>query len=149
MLPTHQEAWAAPDSLPATLAWTVLRSGALSEDELKALAGRASHPEIVADAIARIDSAQTVAHKTSRSTTLSLDSLDFTTTTSSSSSSSSSSTSSVPTASFKLPSSFVSKTQTFTWTSSAQDLAPAPGLWKKTVGVVVIALIALYVFFGR
>lgn len=153
MLPTHQEAWAAPDSLPATLAWTVLRSGALSNDELKALAGRTSHREIVADAIARIDSAKTVTHKTSRSTTLSLDSLDFTTTTSSSSSSSSSSsTSSVPTASFKLPSSFVSKTQTFTWTSSAPDPAPAPGRWKKAVGVVVIvliAMIALYVFFGR
>lgn len=147
MLPTHQDAWAAPDSLPATLAWTVLRSGALSNDELKALAGRTSHREIIADAIARIDSAKTVTHKTSRSTTLSLDSLDFTTTTSSSSS-----TSSVPTASFKLPSSFVSKTQTFTWTSSAPDPAPASGLWKKAVGVVVIALIALialYVFFRR
>ncbi len=40
MLPTHQAAWAAPDSLPATLAWTVLGSGALSDDDLAALAGR-------------------------------------------------------------------------------------------------------------
>jgi hypothetical protein len=143
MLPTHQEAWAAPDSLPATLAWTVLRSGALSEDDLKALAGRTSHPDIVADAIALVDGAKTVTRKTSTSTTFSLDSLDFTT-------SSSSSTSSLPTVSFTLPpssSSSTSQTRTFTWTSSTS--AAAPSRWKKVAGIVVIVLIALYVLFGR
>ena len=140
MLPTHQEAWAAPESLPATLAWTVLRSGALSEDELKALAGRGAHPDIVADAIARIDGAKTTTRMTSTSTAFSVDSLDFST-------SSSSSTSSLPSVSFKLPASSTSQTRTFTWTSSASG--PAPSRWKKMIGVVVVALIALYIFFGR
>jgi hypothetical protein len=143
MLPTHQEAWAAPDSLSATLAWTVLGSGALNEDDLKALAGRASHADIVADAIARIGGAKTEKRVTSTSTTFSVDSLDFTT-------SSSSSTSSLPTVSFTLPSSSsssTSQTRTFTWTSSTS--AAAPSRWKKVIGVVVIALIALYIFFGR
>jgi hypothetical protein len=146
MLPTHQEAWAAPDSLPATLAWTVLRSGALSEDELKALAGRTSHTDIVADAIVRIDGAKTTTRKTSTSTTFSLDSLDFST-------SSSSSTTALPSVSFTLPSSSSSssssQTRTFTWTSSSTS-GPAPSRWKnKLIGAVVVALIALYILFGR
>ncbi|QSI34024.1 hypothetical protein GNX71_32435 [Variovorax sp. RKNM96] len=146
MLPTHEETWAAPDSLPATLAWTVLRSGALSEDELKALAGRGAHPDIVADAIARIDGAKTTTRVTSTSTTFSLDSMDFST-------SSSSSTSSLPSVPFVLPPSSsspsTSQTRTFTWTSSSTS-GPAPSGWKKKmVGVVVVALIALYLLFGR
>jgi hypothetical protein len=150
MLPTHQEAWAAPDSLPATLAWTVLRSGALGEDELKALAGRGAHQDIVADAIARIDGAKTTTRVTSTSTTFSLDSLDFDT-------SSSSSTTALPSMPFTLPSSSVSssssssstsQTRTFTWTSSTSGAAPA-SRWKQMIGVVVVALIALYILFGR
>jgi hypothetical protein len=148
MLPTHQEAWAAPDSLPATLAWTVLRSGALSEGELKALAGRTTHPDIVADAIARIDGATTVTRKTSTTTTFSLDSLDFST-------SSSSSTTALPSEAFVLPSSSSSssfpgsQTRTFTWTSSSTSGAAPASRWKKTIVVVVVALIALYFLFGR
>lgn len=148
MLPTHEEAWAAPDSLPATLAWTVLRAGALGEDELrkKALAGGGAHQEqkdIVAEAIARIDGATTTSRVTSTSTTFSLDSLDFTT-------SSSSSTSSLPSMPFALPPSSGSQTRTFTWTSSSAS-GPAPGSWKKKmVGVVVVvAAIALYLLFVR
>ncbi|MET3493766.1 hypothetical protein [Variovorax boronicumulans] len=144
MLPTHQEAWAAPDSLPATLAWTVLRSGALGEDALRALAGRTSHPDIVADAIARIDGAKTTTRVTSTSTTFSLDSMDFSTSTSSS-------TSSLPSVPFALPpssSSSTSQTRTFTWTSSSAS-GSAPSRWKKMIGVVVVALIALYLLFGR
>ena len=155
MLPTHQEAWAAPDSLPATLAWTVLRSGALGEDELRALVGRTSHPDIVADAIARIDGAKTVTRKTSTTTTFSLDSLDFST----SSSSSSSSSTSLPSGSFVLPPSSssssssspspASQTRTFTWTSSSTSEAAPASRWKKAIGVVVVALVALYLLFGR
>jgi|GEM_PF-740401 len=142
MLPTHEEAWAAPDSLPATLAWTVLRSGALSEDELKALAGRTAHDEIVADAVARVSGARTEMRTTKTTTTFSIDSLDFTT-------SSSSSTSSLPSVPFALPPSSTSQTRTFTWTSSSAS-GPAPSGWKKTtIGVVVVALIALYLLFGR
>ena len=143
MLPTHEEAWAAPDSLPATLAWTVLRSGALSEDELKALAGRTAHEDIVADAIARVSGARTEMRTTKTTTTFSVDSLDFTT-------SSSSSTSSLPSVPFASPpSSSTSQTRTFTWTSSSAS-GPAPSGWKKKmVGVVVVALIALYLLFGR
>ena len=146
MLPTHEETWAAPDSLPATLAWTVLRSGALSEDELKALAGSGAHQDIVADAIARIDGAKTTTRVTSTSTTFSLDSMDFST-------SSSSSTSSLPSVPFVLPPSSsspsTSQTRTFTWTSSSTS-GPAPSGWKKKmIGVVVVALIALYLLFGR
>jgi hypothetical protein len=150
MLPTHQEAWAAPDSLPATLAWTVLRSGALSEGELRALAGRTSHPDIVADAIARIDGAKTVTRKTSTTTTFSLDSLDFST--------SSSSSTSLSSGSFVLPpssstssssSSAASQTRTFTWTSSSTSEAAPASRWKKAIGVVVVALVALYLLFGR
>jgi hypothetical protein len=142
MLPTHQEIWAAPDSLPATLAWTVLRSGALSEDELKALAGRTSHTHIVADAIARIDGAKTTTRVTSTSTTFSLDSMDFSTT-------SSSSTTALPSMPFAVPPSSASQTRTFTWTSSSTS-GPAPSRWKnKLIGVVVVALIALYLLFGR
>ncbi|MDQ0043117.1 hypothetical protein [Variovorax boronicumulans] len=142
MLPTHEEAWAAPDSLPATLAWTVLRAGALSEEELKALVGRGAHPDIVADAIARIDGAKTEKRVTSTSTTFSLDSMDFTT-------SSSSSTSSLPSVPFAVPPSSTSQTRTFTWTSSSAS-EPAPGGWKKKlIGAVVVALIALYFLFAR
>ena len=142
MLPTHEETWAAPDSLPATLAWTVLRSGALSEAELKALAGRGAHQDIVADAIARIDGAKTEKRVTSTSTTFSLDSMDFTT-------SSSSSTTALPSMPFAVPPSSASQTRTFTWTSSSAS-GPAPSGWKKKmVGVVVVALIALYLLFGR
>lgn len=143
MLPTHQEAWAAPDSLPATLAWTVLRSGALSEDELKALAGRTAHDDIVADAMARVAGARTERRTTKTTTTFSIDSLDFTT-------SSSSSTSSLPSMPFALPpSSSTSQTRTFTWTSSSAS-GPAPSRWKnKVIGAVVVALIALYFLFGR
>ncbi|MGJ7604683.1 hypothetical protein ACSFA7_10085 [Variovorax sp. LT1R20] len=142
MLPTHEEAWAAPDSLPATLAWTVLRSGALSEDELKALAGRTAHEDIVADAIARVSGARTEMRTTKTTTTFSVDSMDFTT-------SSSSSTSSLPSMPFPVPPSSGSQTRTFTWTSSSAS-GPAPSGWKKKiVGVVVVALIALYLLFGR
>jgi len=142
MLPTHEEAWAVPDSLPATLAWTVLRSGALSEDELKALAGRTAHDEIVADAIARVSGARTEMRTTKTTTTFSVDSMDFTT-------SSSSSTSSLPSMPFPVPPSSGSQTRTFTWTSSSAS-GPAPSGWKKKmVGVVVVALIALYLLFGR
>jgi len=142
MLPTHQETWAVPDSLPATLAWTVLRSGALSEDELKALAGRTAHDEIVADAIARVSGARTEMRTTKTTTTFSVDSMDFTT-------SSSSSTSSLPSMPFPVPPSSGSQTRTFTWTSSSAS-GPAPSGWKKKmVGVVVVALIALYLLFGR
>lgn len=142
MLPTHEEAWAAPDSLPATLAWTVLRSGALSEDELKALAGRTAHEDIVADAIARVSGARTEMRTTKTTTTFSIDSLDFTT-------SSSSSTSSLPSVPFALPPSSASQTRTFNWTSSSAP-GPAPSRWKsKLIGAVVVALIALYFLFGR
>ncbi|KIQ35856.1 hypothetical protein RT97_03570 [Variovorax paradoxus] len=142
MLPTHQEAWATPDSLPATLAWTVLRSGALSEAELKALAGRGAHQGIVADAIARIDGAKTEQRVTSTSTTFSLDSMDFTT-------SSSSSTTALPSMPFAVPPSSASQTRTFTWTSTSTS-GPAPSRWKnKLIGAVVVALIALYFLFGR
>ena len=142
MLPTHEEAWAAPDSLPATLAWTVLRAGALSADDLKALAGRTAHDEIVADAMARVSGARTEMRTTKTTTTFSVDSMDFTT-------SSSSSTSSLPSMPFAAPPSSSSQTRTFTWTSSSAS-EPAPGGWKKKViGVVVVALIALYFLFGR
>lgn len=143
MLPTHQEAWAAPDSLPATLAWTVLRSGALSEDELKALAGRTAHEDIVADAMGRVSGARTEMRTTKTTTTFSVDSLDFTT-------SSSSSTSSLPSMPFALPPSSGSQTRTFTWTSSSVS-GPPRGNWKKKmVGVVVVvAAIALYLLFVR
>ena len=142
MLPTHEEAWAAPDSLPATLAWTVLRAGALSADDLKALAGRTAHDEIVADAMARVVGAGTEMRTTKTTTTFSVDSMDFTT-------SSSSSTSSLPSMPFAAPPSSSSQTRTFTWTSSSAS-EPAPGGWKKKViGVVVVALIALYFLFGR
>ncbi|QNK70106.1 hypothetical protein [Variovorax sp. PAMC26660] len=139
MLPTHQEAWAAPDSLPATLAWTVLGSGALSEDNLKALAGRAQHADLVADAIARIAGAPTVTRTTSKSTSFSTSTLSFTTTSSSSAS----------------PLSPVSSSQTRTqaWTSTRTSTpTPTPGLvpnrWKL-IGFAVVALIALYLLFGR
>jgi hypothetical protein len=148
MLPTHQEAWAAPDSLPATLAWTVLRSGALGEDELKALAGRGAHQDIVADAIARIDGAKTTTRVTSTSTTFSLDSLDFDTSSSSSTSSSPSIPFTLPSSSVSSSSSSTSQTRTFTWTSSTSGAAPA-SRWKQMIGVVVVALIALYILFGR
>ncbi|MDP9993211.1 hypothetical protein J2W28_003493 [Variovorax boronicumulans] len=142
MLPTHEEAWAAPDSLPATLAWTVLRAGALSAEDLKALAGRTAHDEIVADAVARVAGARTEMRTTKTTTTFSVDSMDFTT-------SSSSSTSSLPSMPFAAPPSSSSQTRTFTWTSSSAS-EPAPGGWKKKViGVVVVALIALYFLFGR
>ncbi|MGF6350430.1 hypothetical protein [Variovorax sp. W2I14] len=142
MLPTHEEAWAAPDSLPATLAWTVLRAGALSADDLKALAGRTAHDEIVADAVARVAGARTEMRTTKTTTTFSVDSMDFTT-------SSSSSTSSLPSMPFALPPSSSSQTRTFTWTSSSASES-APGGWKKKViGAVVVALIALYFLFGR
>ncbi|MFM9924065.1 hypothetical protein VLK31_13810 [Variovorax sp. H27-G14] len=134
MLPTHQEAWAAPDSLPATLAWTVLGSGALSRDELKALAGRTLQPDIVADALARIDGARTETRRTSTSTTFSAGSVSFTT-------SSSSSTSS-------LASPLPQQTQTFTWTSSTTT-GPAPSRWKKVLVVAVVAVVALYFLFAR
>lgn len=142
MLPTHDEAWAAPDSLPATLAWTVLRSGALSEDELKALAGRTAHEDIVADAVARVSGARTEMRTTKTTATFSVDSMDFST-------SSSSSTSSLPSMPFALPPSSTSQTRTFTWTSSSAS-EPAPSRWKnKLIGVAVVALIALYLLFGR
>lgn len=142
MLPTHEEAWAAPDSLPATLAWTVLRAGALSADDLKALAGRTAHDEIVADAMARVAGARTEMRTTKTTTTFSVDSMDFTT-------SSSSSTTSLPSVPFALPPSSGSQTRTFTWTSSSTS-GPAPSRWKnKLIGAVVVALIALYFLFGR
>ncbi|MDP9893433.1 hypothetical protein J2W32_002501 [Variovorax boronicumulans] len=145
MLPTHEEAWAAPDSLAATLAWTVLRAGALSADDLKALAGRTAHDEIVADAMARVAGARTEMRATKTTTTFSVDSMDFTT-------SSSSSTSSLPSVPFAVPPSSTSQTRTFTWTSSSASES-APGGWKnKLIGAVVIALIALialYFLFGR
>ncbi|MGJ7526936.1 hypothetical protein [Variovorax sp. GB1P17] len=139
MLPTHQEAWAAPDSLPATLAWTVLGSGALSEDDLKALAGRAEHADLVADAIARIAGAPMVTRTTTKSTSFSTSTLSFTTTSSSSASPLS------PVSS--------SQTRTQTWTSTRTPTqAPTPGLvpnrWKL-IGLAVVALIALYLLFGR
>lgn len=144
MLPTHQEAWAAPDSLPATLAWTVRGSGALNENDLKALATRNTHPDIVADAIARVAGAQagvrhdsstgTTTRTGSTSTSFSTRSFSITTTASPSSSSSSSSPSSSP-----------PRTQTWTWTAP-QGLVS--GRWK-TIGIVVVALIALYLVVGR
>lgn len=142
MLPTHEEAWAAPDSLPATLAWTVLRAGALSEDDLKALAGRTAHDEIVADAVARVSGARTEMRTTKTTTTFSVDSMDFSTT-------SSSSTSSLPSMPFAAPPSSNSPTRTFTWTSSSTSEAAPTSRWKKLIGVVVVALIALYLLFGR
>ncbi|ADU39998.1 hypothetical protein [Variovorax paradoxus] len=142
MLPTHEEAWAAPDSPSATLAWTVLRAGALSADDLKALAGRTAHDEIVADAMARVAGARTEMRTTKTTTTFSVDSMDFTT-------SSSSSTSSLPSVPFALPPSSSSQTRTFTWTSSSAP-GPATSSWKKKViGAVVIALVALYFLFVR
>ncbi len=140
MLPTHQEAWAAPDSLPATLAWTVLGSGALSRDELKALAGHALQPNIVADALARIDGAQTETRRTSTSTTFFADSESFTT------SSSSSSFSSFSTSPMASPS--PQQTRTVTWTSSTTT-GPAPSRWKKVLVVAVVAVVALYFLFAR
>lgn len=144
MLPTHQEAWAAPDSLPATLAWTVRGSGALNENDLKALATRNTHPDIVADAIARVAGAQagvrhdsstgTTTRTGSTSTSFSTRSFSITTTASPSSSSSSSSPSSSP-----------PRTQTWTWTAP-QGLVS--GRWK-TICIVVVALIALYLVVGR
>ena len=144
MLPTHQEAWAAPDSLPATLAWTVRGSGALNENDLKALATRGTHPDIVADAIARVAGAQagvrhdsstgTTTRTGSTSTSFSTRSFSITTTASPSSSSSSSS-----------PSSSQPRTQTWTWTAP-QGLVS--GRWK-TICIVVVALIALYLVVGR
>lgn len=144
MLPTHQEAWAAPDSLPATLAWTVRGSGALNENDLKALATRGTHPDIVADAITRVAGAQagvrhdsstgTTTRTGSTSTSFSTRSFSITTTASPSSSSSSSS-----------PSSSQPRTQTWTWTAP-QGLVS--GRWK-TICIVVVALIALYLVVGR
>jgi len=123
MLPTHQAAWAAPDSLPATLAWTVLGSGALSDDDLAALAGRAGHADIVADAAARVAQAR----KPSRTAT------SFVTSTSSSASSSTSSTSAY-----------------FSKTTISVNTSPGlvPARWKM-IGAVVAALVVLYVLFGR
>ncbi|MDQ0073183.1 hypothetical protein J2W34_004991 [Variovorax boronicumulans] len=142
MLPTHEEAWAAPDSLAATLAWTVLRAGALSADDLKALAGRTAHDEIVANAVARVAGARTEMRTTKTTTTFSLDSMDFTT-------SSSSSTTALPSMPFAAPPSSTSQTRTFTWTSSSASES-APGGWKnKLIGAVVVALVALYFLFGR
>lgn len=140
MLPTHQEAWAAPDSLPATLAWTVRGSGALNENDLQVLVTRGTHPDIVADAIARVAGAQagirhdsrtgTTTRTGSTSTSFSTRSFSITTTESSSSSS---------------PSSSQPRTRTWTWTAP-QGLVS--GRWK-TIGIVVVALIALYLVVGR
>lgn len=133
MLPTHQEAWAAPDSPAATLAWTVLRSGALSEAELKALARSGAHPDIVADAVARIAGARTVTRTTS--TSFSSSSVSIT---------SSSSTSFLPSSSSS-PMSSSSRTSESTWTSPP---GLVPNRWKM-IGIAVVVLIALFIVFGR
>lgn len=54
MLPMHGQGWASPDSLPATLARTVLGDGLLSEADLVALSALGAHARIVSDAAARV-----------------------------------------------------------------------------------------------
>lgn len=170
MLPTNQEAWAAPDSLPATLAWTVHGSGALSEDDLEALEGRTPHGDLVTEALARLAAAPQVTH-TSRSTSTSSSTTSSSTTTTFSSrtisfggspeslsprspssqslfppapasiSSSPSSPSSPPSPSTQ------THTRTVTWTTSATPGATPPGPWKW-IGVAAAVLVVLYLVFA-
>lgn len=126
MLPTHAQAWAAPDSLPATLAWTVLGAGSLSEADLAALAALGAHAEIVSDAAARVAGARTVTRTTSTSTSFSTSSMTFSSTSSASSS--------------VLPS--------FAVSSSLLSQGRAPRRWKM-IGIAVVVLIALFILFVR